>query len=89
MVDYTHLIAEYRKIWNNRSLAVECNAEDTLKQAILRELKDENSHPRVRRPLFEKYYWATKRIMESCLADHDKLELIGLHIELAGNYHED
>lgn len=85
-MDFAYLLDEYRKIWNNRQLAggSGLNDEETLKEAISRELKDENSHPRVRRLLFEKYYLATKRIVESPLSDEDKVKLIQLHTEISG-----
>lgn len=80
-INFTSLLSEYRKLWNNRQLAANLNAEETLKEAILRELKDQNTHPRVRKPVYEKYFTATKRIIESSLKDEDKLKLLQLHKE--------
>jgi hypothetical protein len=80
-MDYAYLLDEYRKVWNNRQLPG-LNEEETLKEAITRELRDENTHPRVRRPLFEKYYMATARIAESSLTDEDKVKLIRLHANI-------
>lgn len=81
-LDYVRLLNAYRSIWNNRSLTAETGYEENvLKEAILRELKDENSHPRVRRSPAEKYIFATKRIIESLLADEDKILLIKLHLD--------
>ncbi|MEH7124814.1 hypothetical protein V7149_10155 [Bacillus sp. JJ1503] len=79
---YQNLLDEYRKLWKNRSLLADESAELILKEAIVRELKDENAHPRVRKSLMEKYYMATKRIIESELSDQSKIALIQLHLEL-------
>lgn len=80
--DYVSLLNAYRSIWNNRSLTAETGHEEkVLKEAILRELKDENSHPRVRRLPAEKYILATKRIIESSIIDEEKVLLIKLHLD--------
>ncbi len=79
--NFDHLLNEYRKLWNNRKLTGDDEAELLLKEAIARELKDENSHPRVRKPLYEKFFLAVKRITSSSLDDVDKNALIELHIE--------
>ncbi|HZG74055.1 MAG TPA: hypothetical protein VEY51_21180 [Chondromyces sp.] len=77
----THLLEAYRSIWNNRLLRKEgYSAEEILAEAITRELLDENSHPRIRKPKEEKFYYAIKRLMESDLPDSDKVQLINLHI---------
>ncbi|MCQ6276610.1 hypothetical protein JMM81_16985 [Bacillus sp. V3B] len=82
-LDYASLLNAYRSIWNNRSLVAEAGyEEDVLKEAILRELKDENSHPRVRRSHVEKYIFATKRIIESSITNEEKVSLIKLHLEI-------
>ncbi len=80
-LNFTHLLNEYRKLWNNRKLAGDEDAEAVLKEAIERELKDENSHPRVRKPLYEKFFLAVKRVTGSNLDAADKNALIKLHIE--------
>ncbi|MDZ5474638.1 hypothetical protein SM124_23640 [Bacillus sp. 31A1R] len=81
MYDFQHLLNQYRALWNNRSLETD-NSEGTLREAIKRELKDENSHPRIRRPLYEKFYFAVKRINDSSILLEDKHSLINLHIEI-------
>ena len=81
-MDYQYLLNDYRKLWKNRPLLEDLSAEFILKEAIARELKDENAHPRVRKSIQEKYYMATKRICESELTDQSKIALIQLHIEL-------
>ena len=80
-IDYDYLLKEYREIWNNRRLDSDRSSEYILKDAISRDLKDENSHPRARRTLLEKYFLSTKRIVESALSPADKILLIQIHIE--------
>lgn len=82
-VDYETLLSEYRGLWNNRRLESEQSSENILKEAIARDLKDENAHPRARRTLMEKYYLATKRILESSIGSESKLTLIRIHMEQA------
>ncbi|WP_102263222.1 hypothetical protein [Mesobacillus jeotgali] len=82
-MDYEKILDEYRTIWNNRRLQFDQSPEDILREAIKRDLKDENSHPRARRTLMEKYYLATKRILEASLTSESKIKLLQLHMELA------
>lgn len=78
--NFTALLEQYRSIWNNRLLETnERNSEETLKEAIRRELLDENSHPRIRKNRFEKYYSAIARIISSQVRDEMKIRLIKLH----------
>ena len=81
---YSFLLEEYRKIWNNRLLALsdEKTCEQVLKDAVRRELLDENSHPRIRKDSYTKFYMAVKRIMESSLDNGMKVELILLHTDM-------
>ncbi|WNF21369.1 hypothetical protein [Mesobacillus jeotgali] len=82
-MDFEKLLDEYRTIWNNRKLQSDQVPEEILKEAISRDLKDENSHPRARKTLMVKYYLATKRIIESSLPTESKIMLIQLHMEIA------
>lgn len=85
-VDYVSLLNAYRSIWKNRRLSAETGHEEkVLKEAIFRELKDKNSHPRVRRLPAEKYVLATKRIIESSMTDEEKVLLIKLHLDTMGD----
>lgn len=81
-VNFNELLEAYRTLWKNRSLPADENAETVIIEAITRELRDENSHPRVRKSLLDKYYLATKRIIESNLHADLKVALIKLHMEL-------
>jgi hypothetical protein len=77
------LLEAYKSIWNHRSLNQEgTEPGDVLKEAVLRELLDENSHPRIRKNKEEKYYFAVKRILEASLSADAKLQLIQLHTSL-------
>lgn len=79
---FDDILQQYRLIWNHRTLNQGLSSEAILKDAITRELKDENSHPRVRRTSYEKFYSAVKRIEQSSISNKVKLQLLGLHIEL-------
>ncbi|ETI67889.1 hypothetical protein [Neobacillus vireti] len=82
-VNFDDLLAEYRSIWNNRILLKEeKGSEEILIEAIKRELLDENSHPRVRKSRYEKYFSAIKRVMNSSVAAETKLRLIKIHVEI-------
>jgi CRISPR/Cas system CMR-associated protein Cmr3 (group 5 of RAMP superfamily) len=77
---FNQLLQDYRLIWNNRLLNSEGEeSEQILLEAIKREINDENSHPRIRRNKYEKFYLATKRIMEAPIPAQSKVELILLH----------
>ncbi|MEH7332230.1 hypothetical protein V7161_06305 [Neobacillus drentensis] len=82
-INFDAILEQYRSIWNNRLLAPgEKNSEEILLEAIKRELMDENSHPRIRKSKYEKYYLATKRVVDSTIADEVKIQLIWLHNEM-------
>lgn len=84
-INFNQLLKEYRTLWNNRLLSADEEAEYILKTAIIRELKDENSHPRVRKSAHEKFYFAVKRVMESHLTENNKQLLIHVHLEVMEN----
>lgn len=82
-VHFEAMLTQYRKIWNNRILAVsDFNSEEILKEAIKRELLDENSHPRIRKNKFEKYYSAINRIVNSEITNEAKVALIHVHNQI-------
>lgn len=82
MVSFEDLLVEYRQIWNNRLLETEGkDSKEILVEAIKRELLDENSHPRIRKSKFEKYYSAIKRVMDSTISLEAKQRLIKIHNE--------
>jgi translation elongation factor EF-G len=86
ITNYDAALKEYRLLWNNRLLTTtEGNSEQTLKDAIKRELLDENSHPRIRKTRFEKYYSAVHRIVCSDIPNEAKLQLIKVHNQIMEN----
>jgi hypothetical protein len=75
--NYEVLLHLFKKIWKNRDLkSNESDSGVILKESVVRELKDENSHPRVRKSKEVKYYFAIKRITESTLTKEEKYLLI-------------
>ncbi len=82
-MSFDALLEEYRLIWNNRLLDSQGKgSEETLFEAIKRELLDENSHPRIRKNRFEKFYSAIKRVIDSTVSQDAKLLLIKIHNEV-------
>lgn len=82
-MDFDFLLDEYRTLWNNRALKPVESSEKTLLEAIERELLDENSHPRIRKGIHQKFFLASKRITESTTISNEvKLSLLSLHIQV-------
>lgn len=82
-MDYKKLLNAYRSLWVNRELkANEGNEKEILFEAIERDLKDENAHPRVRKTPHIKFYWAIKRIGQGNVSNEEKLGLIDIHLEI-------
>jgi hypothetical protein len=82
-MDFNFLLNQYRTIWNNRLLSsIDKSSEEVLKEAIKRELLDENTHPRIRRNCYEKYYLSIKRVMGASILPEAKLALIQIHNEI-------
>nr|WP_210427064.1 hypothetical protein [Priestia megaterium] len=82
-VSFDELLEEYRQIWNNRILETEGKGSEViLVEAIKRELQDENSHPRIRKNKYEKYYSAIKRVINSTISLEAKLLLIKIYNEV-------
>ncbi len=80
---FDSLLMDYQSLWNNRNPGkLKENSEEILYELIRRDIKDENTHPRVRRTPFQKFYWAVKRIQTSNFPSDRKMELINLHLEL-------
>ncbi|QIZ11128.1 hypothetical protein HFZ78_25300 [Priestia megaterium] len=82
-MSFDELLEEYRQIWNNRILETEGKGSEViLVEAIKRELQDENSHPRIRKNKYEKYYSAIKRVINSTISLEAKLLLIKIYNEV-------
>jgi hypothetical protein len=90
VINYDAALKEYRLLWINRLLATtDGNSEQTLKDAIQRELLDENSHPRIRKNRYEKYYSAVHRIVRSEIPNEAKLQLLKVHNQIMENLNEE
>ncbi|WP_281202383.1 hypothetical protein [Cytobacillus kochii] len=77
------LLQSYRSLWKNRALATsEENPDIVLMIAIEKELRDENTHPRVRKDKQKKLIAAIKRINDSSLSSDMKVALIDIHFEI-------
>jgi hypothetical protein len=76
------LVQSYLKLWNNRKSPTEVNQVNWLKQQVKQELLDENSHPRIRKTVPEKFLLCTNRIQESSLTENEKKTLVSLYREV-------
>lgn len=83
MADYDYLLEQYRLLMHNRELPIQENSEKTLSEAMKSELRDEYTHPRLRRPLYEKFYIAVKRVLQSSMTSEDKMHFIEMYKTLA------
>ncbi|MFT4414056.1 hypothetical protein ACLM5H_09365 [Fredinandcohnia humi] len=80
--NYSLLLDVYQSLWNNRNLREESEkSEEILRATVKKDILDEMTHPRVRKNRFEKFYIASKRIVESALSDDDKQNLLQIYIE--------
>lgn len=77
------MIDAYRKLWKNRAGAAEIETEEQLEQKIRIELKDELTHPRIRKPVEEKLAFAAGRIEKSDLDEQQKTRLLSLYKKIA------
>lgn len=80
--NYDELLEAYKSLGKNRILATEHDAEATLKKTFMKELKDENSHPRVRTTPHVKFYLGTKRILNANLDPVVKIQLLQVYTSL-------
>lgn len=88
--NFEFLLMEYRKLWKNRVLETgEISNEEILREAIKRELLDENSHPRIRKNRYVKYYLSIKKLTESSIESQSKLQLIKIYNEQMENLSEE
>jgi len=64
----------YKKLWNERTID-----PPSVESLIQIELLDEQTHPRLRKSKYEKFFYAIKRILQSNLDDDEKLVLIQIY----------
>lgn len=77
-----YLLGIYSKLWKNRILEEKDRQdEDILREKIKAELLDENSHPRVRKNRYEKFYLCVQRIHHSNLNDEEKNIMLSVYLE--------
>lgn len=76
------LLEAYKSLWSNRALSTEDNPALTLKTAVQKELKDEMTHPRLRKTPQKKFSLSVKRIAASSLDDRQKIKLIEYHLHI-------
>jgi hypothetical protein len=81
-MDAKELLEAYRQLWSNRALPVENDEVETLRASIEKELKDEMTHPRLRKNPHVKFHLSIKRIVSSTLNDDQKVKLIDWHIKV-------
>ncbi|AQX55295.1 hypothetical protein LZP85_05730 [Priestia flexa] len=87
MISDEQLFSAYQKLWVNRSFSNQDNlsVKEKLSYAIQKDLRDEMTHPRVRKSPEVKYELAVQRINNSSLAHSEQLALIDLYTKLLRN----
>lgn len=73
----------YRKLWHERQAASSIESEEEMERFILIELRDELTHPRVRKTKQQKLALAVERIHASPLEQEEKQELIETYKKIA------
>ncbi|MFC0274884.1 hypothetical protein ACFFIX_26620 [Metabacillus herbersteinensis] len=87
-MNYQQLLIAYRNLWRSRELPIRSNEEETLKFAIVTDIKDDMTHPRLRKTPLQKFQLASKRIIESSLKPDEKVQLIQMHLTQLENIEE-
>lgn len=79
------MIEAYKRLWPDRKAAQAIETQSELERSMLIELRDELTHPRVRKSVEGKLAFALQRIAESDLSERDKEALIQLYKKLAAH----
>lgn len=79
------MIGAYRKLWQDRKVVGAIETLQQLEQQIVIELKDELTHPRVRKTPQQKLGIALQRIAESSLSPQEKNGLSDLYKKIAAH----
>ncbi|TDL34814.1 hypothetical protein E2R51_03580 [Jeotgalibacillus sp. S-D1] len=82
------LLHAYKSLWKERSIPSEQSPAETLSAAVKKELKDELTHPRLRKSPSEKLYLAFDRIVHSSLTEKEKANLLHFYALLYKNINE-
>lgn len=77
------MIEAYKRLWPDRQAIQQISTDAELENSLLVELRDELTHPRVRKSVDEKLQLALERIEESGLSAEEKESLIQLYKKLA------
>ncbi len=77
------LLESYRRLWPERSATSRVQTEEDMERLIIIELKDELTHPRVRKTKQQKLELAIQRINNTQLDELEKQELIDYYKEIA------
>lgn len=73
----------FRKVWPQRQAIANIESEEDMKRYIVIELKDELTHPRVRKTKQQKLELAVERINDSSLEQQEKQQLIEEYKKIA------
>lgn len=73
----------YRKIWPYRMAAASAGSVEEMERMIIIELKDELTHPRVRKTIEQKLALAVERIRNASLQPEEQNELIETYKKIA------
>lgn len=76
-------ILAFKKIWPQRLATATIESEEDMERFIAIELKDELTHPRVRKTKQQKLDLAVQRINESPLEQQEKQDLIEVYKKIA------
>lgn len=76
------LLEAYKSLWTNRELPIDQNPTHTLRTAIEKDLRDEMTHPRLRKTPYQKFYLSVKRIVASSMNENQKVKLIDFHLNI-------
>ncbi|WP_170007122.1 hypothetical protein [Bacillus fonticola] len=76
-----HLYKSFLSLWKDRQEQAG-DAEHLLRQAIVEELLDTATHPRLRVSLDRKLVFALQRILESSLLDEEKVRLLEFYAKV-------
>lgn len=78
-----NIIEAFQRIWPQRQATANIASEEDMKRYIVIELKDELTHPRVRKTKQQKLELAIERINDSPLEQQEKQQLIDEYKKIA------
>ncbi|TAA71639.1 hypothetical protein D2910_02685 [Planomicrobium okeanokoites] len=77
------MLEAFKKIWPQRHATANIESEEDMQRYIVIELKDELTHPRVRKTKQQKLELAVERINDSPLKQQEKAQLIEEYKKIA------